>query len=120
MAEGQSRRPLIEVRDIEALLEQRIESLVGELLPNAVKNGKEMCVGSGYGEPGQSLRIHVRAANRRRRATNACSVNWLHARSRSGARPCATHSWTTSVQATSRRSDSTPAREPSSSPWKTT
>ena len=56
---------MIEVSEIEALLEQRIESLVGELLPNAVKNGKEMCVGSIHGEPGQSLRIHVGAGSRR-------------------------------------------------------
>ncbi|MFN7027858.1 MAG: toprim domain-containing protein [Sphingopyxis sp.] len=59
------RRPLIDVREIEALLEQRIESLVGELLPNARKDGKEMCVGSIHGEPGQSLRIHVGAGSRR-------------------------------------------------------
>ena len=59
------RRPLIDVKEIEALLEQRIESLVGELLPNARKDGKEMCVGSIHGEPGQSLRIHVGAGSRR-------------------------------------------------------
>lgn len=64
MAAGTPARPLIDVKEIEALLEQRIESLVNELLPNARKEGKEMCVGSIHGEAGQSLRIHIGGAKR--------------------------------------------------------
>lgn len=61
---SKGRRPMIAVSEIEALLEQRIEALVGELLPNARKEGKEMCVGSIHGEAGQSLRIHIGGAKR--------------------------------------------------------
>jgi len=50
---------LIEVGEIEAMLVGRVDSLVSELLPNARKEGHEMCVGSLAGEPGQSLRVHV-------------------------------------------------------------
>jgi hypothetical protein len=64
MAGGAPARPLIDVKEIEALLEQRIESLVNEVLPNARKEGKEMCVGSIHGEPGQSLRIHIGGSKR--------------------------------------------------------
>lgn len=58
------RPPLLSVDDIEAMLEDRIEQLVNDLLPNARREGHEMCVGSVAGEPGQSLRIHVGGAKR--------------------------------------------------------
>lgn len=56
---------LIEVGEIEALLEDRIEALARELLPNVRKEGNELCVGSIAGEPGQSLRIHIGSGSRR-------------------------------------------------------
>jgi len=57
--------PLIAVAEIEAMLVSRVDALVTELLPNARKEGHEMCVGSMAGEPGQSLRIHVGPGPRR-------------------------------------------------------
>ena len=58
-------RSMISVGDIEALLEDRIESLVADLLPNARKAGNEMCVGSIAGEAGQSLRVHIGNGSKR-------------------------------------------------------
>lgn len=59
------KRQILEVGDIEALLEDRIESLVADLLPNATREANEMCVGSLAGEEGQSLRIHVGSGSKR-------------------------------------------------------
>lgn len=56
---------LISVGDIEAMLKDKVDSLVHALLPNARVDGREMCVGSLGGEPGQSLRIHVGNTSRR-------------------------------------------------------
>lgn len=56
---------LISVPQIVALLEDRIEQLVGDIFPNARKDGHEMCVGSLAGEPGQSLRIHISSGSKR-------------------------------------------------------
>lgn len=56
---------LVTVGDIEAMLKGKVDSLVHHLLPNAKLDGREMCVGSLGGEPGQSLRIHVGNGPRR-------------------------------------------------------
>lgn len=62
---GRMKKQLLEVGDIAALLEDRIESLVADLLPNAVKEAHEMCVGSLAGERGQSLRVHIGSGAKR-------------------------------------------------------
>lgn len=66
---AERRRPsgnsLVTVADIEAMLKERVDALVHYLLPNARADGREMCVGSLGGEPGQSLRIHVGNTSRR-------------------------------------------------------
>lgn len=51
--------------EISALLAERIEPLVRELLPAARKAGNELCVGSLAGDAGQSLRIHCGAGAKR-------------------------------------------------------
>lgn len=51
--------------EINALLAERIEPLVRELLPAVRKAGNELCIGSLAGEAGQSLRIHCGAGSKR-------------------------------------------------------
>lgn len=65
MSVDQAPRIAIAVSEIEAMLKDRAESLVSELLPNAVKVGHEMCVGSLHGERGQSLRINIGSGAKR-------------------------------------------------------
>lgn len=55
----------LSVREIAAMLEDRIETLVSELLPVAVREGHEMCVGSLAGDRGQSLRINIGRGHKR-------------------------------------------------------
>ena len=45
----------LDVRDIAAMLNQRIERLCHELLPAGQKNGGEWRIGSIAGEPGDSI-----------------------------------------------------------------
>lgn len=55
----------IAVDEIEAMLEDRIEALVAELLPNARRAGPEMRCGSLAGEAGQSLAVNVGSGSKR-------------------------------------------------------
>lgn len=62
-----SRAPasMLTVGEIEDMLKDQIESLVGEIFPNAMKEGHELCVGSIAGEKGQSLRINIGNGSKR-------------------------------------------------------
>lgn len=46
-------------KDIVQMLNQNIESVVNYLLPNGKRKNNEWCVGSVYGEPGDSLKINL-------------------------------------------------------------
>jgi hypothetical protein len=56
--------PVISVREIELQLRGRCESVVRACLPNAIKDGAYMRVGSIGGEKGQSLAVTLNGANR--------------------------------------------------------
>lgn len=49
----------MDIRDIGAQLNSRVESLVAELLPDGKRQGSEWLIGSVNGETGQSTRIHL-------------------------------------------------------------
>ncbi|PWR24970.1 DUF7146 domain-containing protein [Zavarzinia aquatilis] len=50
-------RPLIDIAEVVAMLSDRIDALVADLLPNAERVGHEWVVGSLDGDPGRSLSI---------------------------------------------------------------
>lgn len=56
--------PAISVREIEMQLRARCEAVVRECLPNAMKDGHYLRVGSIAGEKGQSLAVPLSGANR--------------------------------------------------------
>lgn len=53
------RRHVIEVSEIEQMLRGQCERLVLQLLPNAKRDGRHLCVGSITGEPGQSFKVEI-------------------------------------------------------------
>lgn len=59
MSKGTDGRFSLAVRDIEAMLEDRMERLARELLPAGIKRGREYVVGSLGGEQGDSLSICI-------------------------------------------------------------
>lgn len=58
------REPEISVREIAQMLNERVDILAPQLLPNGRAIGPYFCVGSIEGEPGQSLKIHLKGAKR--------------------------------------------------------
>ena len=48
--------------ELSALLAQRCEEIVRDLLPNGEKKSGEWCVGSIQGEKGESLKVHLKGA----------------------------------------------------------
>lgn len=58
-----SARP-VEIGQVVAMLADRIEALVRELLPAGVKEGSEWRVGSVAGEPGRSMAVHLTGPRR--------------------------------------------------------
>ena len=49
----------LSIREVSRLLSERTEQVVSHLLPNAVRRGNQMVVGSVLGEPGNSLKINL-------------------------------------------------------------
>lgn len=52
----------VDIRDVVAMLAARIEGLCAELLPEGVREGPELRIGSPLGEPGRSMAVHLKGA----------------------------------------------------------
>ncbi|WP_131781175.1 toprim domain-containing protein [Legionella gresilensis] len=50
---------MITAKEISQQLAQRAEDIARYLLPNGKKSGSEWCIGNIYGEPGESLGVHL-------------------------------------------------------------
>src|SRR5258707_1463394 len=51
-----------DITEIKRALQSRALDVAEYLLPRGVLDGKDWCAGNTHGEPGQSLKVHVRGA----------------------------------------------------------